>query len=136
MNHCACDLKSPACLSMVLHACSKRLVRRVILRVQFLMFFVYGFADKLVNCQRPSISEIFFEHVYFSSGNFSFKPSGVRSLRKNERGVFVLRTLRFFKVQCHACSYVTLIPTYGKFEVPSSVHCEGCGKVILVKWPY
>ena len=47
----------------------------------------------------------------------------------------MIRTLRFFKVRCHACSYVTLIPTYGTFEVPGPVHCEGCGKVVLVKWP-
>jgi len=47
----------------------------------------------------------------------------------------VIRTLKFFKFRCHACGYVTLIPSYGKFEVSGPVHCEGCGKVVLVKAP-
>ena len=84
-------------------------------------------------CRHLSISEVFFGPAYFSHGNFGFKLSRVRNLGKNYRGIFVVRTLRFFKVRCHACSCVTLIPSYGKCEVPSSVYCEGCGKVVLAK---
>jgi len=77
-----------------------------------------------------------FENAYVSSGNFGFKLSRERNLRKNGRGIFVVRTLKFVKVCCHTCSYITLIPTYGRFKVPEPVHCEGCGKAVLEKNPF
>ena len=51
---------------------------------------------------------------------------------ERERGRFVIKRLRFVKIRCHICSYVNLIPTYGKFEAPRPVQCEVCGKVVLM----
>jgi len=58
------------------------------------------------------------------------------SLRKGEdgTGIFVIKTIRFVKIRCRTCGYITLIPTYGEFRVTGPVHCEDCGKLILIKY--
>jgi ribosomal protein S27E len=82
-----------------------------------------------------SVLEIFCEYACFDFGNFRFKLPIERIFREGEDGtvIFVIKTIRFFKIRCHTCGYVTLIPTFGEFRVTGPIHCEDCGKLILMK---
>jgi DNA-directed RNA polymerase subunit RPC12/RpoP len=80
--------------------------------------------------------EIFCECSCFDFGNFRFKLPKERIFKEGEdgTGVFVIKTIRFVKIRCHRCGYITLIPTYGEFRVTGPVHCADCGKRILIKY--
>lgn len=43
-----------------------------------------------------------------------------------------MRTLKFVKIRCNSCNRVTLIPTVGRFLISDPLHCEECGKIILI----
>jgi len=82
-----------------------------------------------------SVLEIFCKCACFDFGNFRFKLPIERIFKEGEDGTvfFVIKTVKFFKIRCHTCSYVTLIPTFGEFRVTGPIHCEDCGKLILMK---